>query len=86
MLCLQANDIFFHILPLCDNFWQAQATVMLTPRLPLYILCIYFCMMYSSHVTAMRLKLPALAEASAAGLLSFLFYMPYGMCWTRVHR
>ncbi|GMH90347.1 hypothetical protein TL16_g11740 [Triparma laevis f. inornata] len=32
-----ANDIFFMILPMVDNFWHAQCTVMLTPRLPLYI-------------------------------------------------
>ena len=34
-ICGTANDIFFMYLPFCDNFWQAQATIMLTPRLPL---------------------------------------------------
>ena len=28
-----ANDLFFMALPLVDNFWQAQATIMITPRL-----------------------------------------------------
>jgi hypothetical protein len=36
-LCGTANDIFFMFMPFCDNFWQAQASVMITPRLPLYI-------------------------------------------------
>lgn len=33
-----ANDVFFMMLPFVDNFWHAQCTFMLTPRLPLYIL------------------------------------------------
>ena len=33
-----ANDIFFMALPFVDNFWHAQVTVMLSARLPLYIL------------------------------------------------
>ena len=32
-----ANDVFFMVLPMVDNFWHAQCTIMLTPRLPLYI-------------------------------------------------
>ena len=28
-------------LPIVDNFWHGQATVMLTERLPLYILFVY---------------------------------------------
>ena len=39
LLAGTANDIFFMALPLVDNFWQAQATIMITPRLPLYIPC-----------------------------------------------
>src|SRR5436190_5602187 len=41
-----ANDLIFMALPLVDNFWQAQATIMITPRLPLYIPCAYACFMY----------------------------------------
>ena len=33
------NDVFFTFLPVVDNFWHAQATFMLSPRLPLYIVC-----------------------------------------------
>ena len=50
-----ANDLIFMTLPLVDNFWQAQATIMLTPRLPLYIPCVYVCFLYYPTVTARRL-------------------------------
>ena len=36
-----ANDIIFMFMPLTENFWHGQATLMLTPRLPLYILIVY---------------------------------------------
>ena len=43
-----ANDLFFMTLPFVDNFWHAQGTVMITPRLPLYIpLCLYLFYVYS---------------------------------------
>ena len=35
-VCGTANDIFFMYLPFCDNFWQAQATIMLTPRVSVW--------------------------------------------------
>lgn len=79
-VCGTANDIFFHILPICDNFWQAQATVMLTPRLPLYILSIYFGMIYSSATAARKLGLHPLGEAALTGLLCSLFYGAYDIC------
>jgi hypothetical protein len=72
-----ANDMFFMALPLVDNFWQAQATLMITPRLPLYIPCVYICFMYIPAVTAWRFGLPRLATAAATGLLAILFYAPY---------
>ena len=49
-----ANDFIFMALPLVDNFWQAQGLVMLTPRMPLYIPCVYVCFMYLPTVTARR--------------------------------
>ncbi|HET6582937.1 MAG TPA: hypothetical protein VFG69_05815 [Nannocystaceae bacterium] len=72
-----ANDLFFMALPLVDNFWQAQATIMITRRLPLYIPCVYVCFMYLPWVAVRRLGLPALASAAATGLLAILFYAPY---------
>lgn len=72
-----ANDLFFMALPLVDNFWQAQATIMLTPRLPLYIPCVYVCFMYLPWAAVRRLGLPPFAAASATGLVAILFYAPY---------
>ena len=46
VLCGTANDIFFMFLPVGGEFWQAQATIMLTPRLPLYIVALYCNLMY----------------------------------------
>lgn len=72
-----ANDMIFMALPLVDNFWQAQATIMLTPRLPLYIPCVYVCFMYYPTVAVRRLRLRALSQAAATGIVACLFYAPY---------
>ncbi len=77
LLAGTANDIIFMALPVVDNFWQAQGTVMLTPRLPLYIPCVYICFMYFPTVSVWRLGLPRLAQAALTGLLAELFYAPY---------
>lgn len=71
------NDIFFMFLPLVDNFWQAQATIMLSERLPLYIPCVYICFMYYSVVAAEQLSINVLSSATSAGVLALLFYGPY---------
>jgi hypothetical protein len=72
-----ANDVIFMALPMVDNFWQAQSTIMLTPRLPLYIPCVYVCFMYYPTVSVWRLGLPPLARACLTGLCGSLFYAPY---------
>ena len=72
-----ANDLIFMALPLVDNFWQAQATIMLTPRLPLYIPCVYVCFLYYPTITARRLRMSSWATAALAGLLGLLYYAPY---------
>jgi hypothetical protein len=72
-----ANDLFFMALPLVDNFWQAQATIMLTARLPLYIPCVYVCFMYLPTVSLRRVGLPRLSRAAASGLLAAVYYAPY---------
>lgn len=72
-----ANDVIFMALPMVDNFWQAQSTIMLTPRLPLYIPCVYVCFMYFPTVSVWRLRLPPLARACLTGLCGSLFYAPY---------
>ncbi len=77
LLAGTANDMIFMALPLVDNFWQAQATVMLTPRLPLYIPCVYLCFMYFPTVSTWRLNLPPLSCAALTGLAALVFYAPY---------
>ena len=72
-----ANDMIFMALPLVDNFWQAQAVIMLTPRLPLYIPCVYVCFMYFPTVAVRRLRLPPWSQAALTGLTAMLFYAPY---------
>eukprot|EP00434_Breviolum_minutum_P028298 symbB.v1.2.025035.t1/scaffold2409.1/size79984/3 len=66
----------------------AQGLVMLTPRMPLYIPCVYNGFMYWSTVAAARVfrhaKNCALAEASFAGLLAVIFYAPYDMCGAKL--
>jgi len=77
------NDYIFMLLPVVDNFWQAQGLIMLTPRMPLYIPCVYNAFMYWPAVAAARVFRSgrcAWAEASFGGLLSGLFYAPYDVC------
>ena len=72
-----ANDLIFMALPIVNNFWQAQATIMLTPRLPLYIPCVYVCFMYLPTVAVWRMGLGPLPRAALTGLVAILFYAPY---------
>ncbi|GBG25918.1 Hypothetical Protein FCC1311_021372 [Hondaea fermentalgiana] len=71
-MCGTANDALFMLLPFVDNFWHAQACVMLTPRLPLYIPGVYAVFTYASIAAARKFNLPYLQEAALAGLLSHL--------------
>ena len=73
-----ANDIFFMTLPFVDNFWHSQATIMLTDRLPLYILCLYNVFMYYSTVSVWQLNLSSkLVESLLIGLFAELIYSPF---------
>ena len=72
-----ANDVFFMCLPGVDNFHHAQGTIMLTPRLPLYILCVYNTFMYCSVTSCFSLQLGAIGNAAVVGLLAELFYSVY---------
>ncbi|MCA9562049.1 MAG: hypothetical protein KC561_01105 [Myxococcales bacterium] len=72
-----ANDLIFMALPMVDNFWQAQATIMITPRLPLYIPCVYVCFMYYPTVLVWRLDLGRWARAALSGLAAISFYCVY---------
>ncbi|CAE8583695.1 unnamed protein product [Polarella glacialis] len=75
------------LLPVDAHLWHAQALVMLTPRKPLFVLCVSNSSMYWPTVAAARVfhhgfKSP-LAEASLAGLLAGIFYTPYDVCGAR---
>ncbi len=72
-----ANDFIFMALPLVDNFWQAQGTIMLTPRMPLYIPCVYVSFMYWPTVGVRRLGLPRWSGAALSGLAACAYYAPY---------
>jgi hypothetical protein len=72
-----ANDAFFMWIPIVDNFWQAQASIMMSPRMPFYISCAYINFMYWSTVSVWKLRLPHLAEAVLTGLCAEMIYAPY---------
>mmetsp|Transcript_1440 Transcript_1440/g.1611 ORF Transcript_1440/g.1611 Transcript_1440/m.1611 type:complete len:467 (+) Transcript_1440:92-1492(+) len=76
-LCGTANDIFFMFMPFCDNFWQAQGCVMITPRLPLYIVEMYAVIIYISTTAARQFNLPYVSEAALTGLLAHVLYGVY---------
>ena len=71
------NDIFFTWLPVVDNFFHAQATLMLSPRFPLYILFYYIGWLYFPAALIWRLQLPPMAEASGIALLACAYYYPW---------
>jgi hypothetical protein len=77
LLAGTANDLTFMAMPLVNNFWQAQGTVMLTPRLPLYIPCVYVCFLYAPTVSVWRANLAPLPRAALTGLAAIAFYAPY---------
>lgn len=71
------TDVFSMMLPKTDCFWQAQATIMLTPRLPLYIPCIYVVFGYIPMVASMRLGWGWFGKACFSGIVGRLIYAPY---------
>ena len=76
-ICGSFNDAFFMAMPFCDNFWQAQACIMLTPRMPLYIVEMYAAILYCATTTARRFSLPYASEAALTGILAHLMYHTY---------
>jgi len=80
-ICGTANDIFFMFMPFCDNFWQAQASVMITPRLPLYIVEMYASVMYYAPVAgslfSRHMGLNPVGQACVTGLLAHMYYGVY---------
>ena len=77
LLAGTANDLIFMALPAADNFWHAQTTIMLTPRLPLYIVCMYVLFLYWPTVAVRRLNLGIWSTSALTGLVACLLYAPY---------
>jgi hypothetical protein len=73
------NDVFFMVLPFVDNFWHAQCFLMLTPRLPLYILAVYVAFIYVPVAASWRLTRPPLARFVAGALTAGLLYAPFDL-------
>jgi hypothetical protein len=71
------NDIFFMVLPFVDNFWHAQCLLMLTPRLPVYILAVYIAFIYVPIASSWRLPAPPPARFVAAAFTGGLLYAPF---------
>jgi hypothetical protein len=71
------SDLLFMHLPIVDNFWHAHATIMLTERLPLYILAVYASFLYIPLACVWRCGLPRVAEATLSGICTVAFYAPF---------
>ena len=71
------SDLLFMHLPIVDNFWHSQATIMLTERLPFYILTVYASFIYIPIASVWRCGLPIISEATLSGILAVFFYAPF---------
>ena len=71
------NDNFFMLLPLSNTFWQAQATIMITERMPLYIPCIYNILLYTSTISSINFKLNKLSKAIISSYIGAIIYAIY---------
>ena len=69
------GDVIFSYLPLADNFFHGQATLMLSPRLPLYIVTYYVGWFYMPMILCWQLHLRPLPEACLCALLCFAYYI-----------
>ena len=70
-----ANDQFFAMLPAADNFFHAQATMMLTHRLPLHVVLQYNVFMYPAVTATSALPGGVFCQAASAALLGAITQM-----------
>ncbi len=62
---------------------KSQACIMLTPRMPLYIPCVYVIFMYCGSIAAIRCRPASVwGEAALAGILAELYYAAYDITGT----
>lgn len=78
------SDIVFAYLDFVDNFWHAQATVMIYERLPLHIVLFYVGWYYMPMALAWRLELPPLAEMTFVSVMCLAFYWPWDVIGVRM--
>lgn len=71
------TDFAFSVLPNGDNFWHAQASLMLTSRVPLYVPCLYSLMLYIPYELMRKAQLPLAARAGLGGIFAALLLNPY---------
>jgi len=69
--------------PLVDTIWHCQATIMLTPRIPLYICCVYNNLLYWSTAAAWNMQVNIFGKSFLAGVLGILFYAGYDIIGAR---
>jgi len=73
-----------HIIDCVMFLSDAQATIMLTPRFPLYLFGVYIAFLYLPTAMAWRLKLGPVAEAALAALLACCVYSPWDVVGARL--
>lgn len=71
------TDYAFSILPNGNNFWHAQASLMFSSRVPLYVPCLYAIMLYLPHELMRCARLSRLGRAALGGLYAALMLNPY---------
>ena len=72
-----ANEHIFMYLPLVDNFWHAQATVMLSARFPCYIMAVYSVILYYPSAFVWQFGLKWYLTPFLVGLFACCFYWPF---------
>ena len=65
-------------------FSDAQATFMVTPRFPLYLLGAYIAFLYLPVAMAWRLNLAPVSEAALVALLACCVYSPWDVVGARL--
>ena len=71
------NDHFFMLLSLSNNFWHSQALIMLTDRMPLYIVFIYHILVYPGFILIQNSKLDILSISIISSFIGSFLYAFY---------
>ena len=71
------NDNFFMLLSLSNNFWHSPAFIMLTNRMPLYIVFIYHILVYPGFVLIQNSKLDIVSISIISSFIGSFLYALY---------